>query len=372
MKNIKFYVSALLLVTFLFSCDEDDDNIIVIDDGGDEMVDPTDDGEMGSEPGAYENGFFVSHEGIFNGGFGTVSFLDRDLTRASNDIYQEVNDDNLGGIVQSMTFDEENAYVISNLSNRITVVNRFTFEEVGRIDTGLSNPRYMEIVDGKGYVTNWGDGAIATDDYVAIVDLEAITITSNISVAEGPERILYNGTSLYIAHQGGFSVNNILSIIDPETNAVVNTVETGDGPNSLGLDGSGNLWVLSSGTFSFQGEETGGEVTVFDTVTNTEISSFEFATEEHPSFLNLSGDNAYYSLNGGVFTAATADFSLDTEAIISNAFFYGMDIIGDTLIGCNAGDFNSNGTVEIYDLSDNNLINSINVGLIPAKVYANF
>lgn len=362
MKNLKFYASLVVITAIFFSCNEDDDSIITIDDT-EEMI----------ALEAYENGFLVSHEGAFSGGFGTVSFLDDALSTSENGIYQSVNNDNLGGVVQSMAFSETNAFVISNLSNRVTVVDRFTFEEIARVDQGLSNPRYMAIANGKGYVTNWGDGSVATDDYILVIDLTTNTSLATIPVGEGPEQILYDGTSIYVSHKGGFSVNNIVTVINPDTDEVETTIEVGDAPDEMEIDSEGDLWVLSEGTLAFQGTETGGRFTKINTTTNEPIVTTILADTMHPSYMDLEGGDVYYYLNGSVFRAGiNDDLSGDDSPILEGLSFYGMSVINGQLLGCNAGDFNSNGTIEVYDLTSNTLTTTLEVGLIPAKVYANF
>lgn len=365
MKTIKLYASVLIAASLSFSCNTDDDTVTTLDD--------VEDMEGNTLPDPFENGVLVSHEGAFSGGFGTVSFLDASLTTSENGIYQSVNDDNLGGIVQSIAFSEVHAYVISNLSNRVTVVNRFTFEEVARIDQGLVNPRYMVLANGRGYITNWGDGLVATDDYIAVVDLNTNEVINTIAVGEGPEQIVYNGNSIYVSHKGGFSVNNIVTVINPDADNVTTTIAVGDAPDEMEIDIEGNLWVLSEGRFAFQGTETGGRFTKIDTSTNQPITTAILADTDHPSFMDLDGGEVFYYLNGSVIRVGINDGILSqTTPILEGLSFFGMAVINGALIGCNAGDFNSNGTVEIYDLSTNTLTTTLNVGLIPAKVYPNF
>ena len=58
-------------------------------------------------------------------------------------------------------------------------------------------------------MTNWGDGTVATDDYLAIIDITTNTLNGQtIAVGEGPEKIIANGSTLYVAHKGGFGQNN--------------------------------------------------------------------------------------------------------------------------------------------------------------------
>jgi YVTN family beta-propeller protein len=320
---------------------------------------------------AFEAGLLISNEGPFGSGFGTVSYIDANFTTVDNDIYQDVNNDNLGNIVQSIGFSETNAYVVENVGNKITVVNRFSFEEIAKIETGLMNPRFMVTANNKGYVTNWGSGSDATDDYIAVIDLSTNTITTTIPVSEGPEELLFDGTNIYVAHQGGFGVNNEISIINPATDAVTSTITVGKAPNSLQLDASGNLWVMSSGQFSYQGDEEGGSISVINTTSNTVSTTYSFPQTEHPSYLNIDNGSVYYGLNGGVYKGDTANFILPTEPEISSLNLYGLVVNDNVLYACDPNDFSSNGSVHIYNLTDNSLTTSFTVGVLPNNVYFN-
>jgi len=194
-----------------------------------------DDGVNNLEPlivGDYQSGILISNEGPFSNGTGTVSFISDDLETVENAIYKQVNSEDLGNIVQSIGFTEDKAYVVANNSNTIAVVDRFSFEKETIISTGLNNPRYFIAVNGKGYVTNWGDTADETDDYVAILNLETNSVEVNIPVVLGPEEIIANGsgTKVYVAHQGAFGQNDQVSMIDTDTNEA-STITVGDVPN---------------------------------------------------------------------------------------------------------------------------------------------
>ena len=69
--------------------------------------------------------------------------------------------------------------------------------KVGTISTGLVNPKYIAFASGKAFVTNWGNPTIATDDFVAVIDLNTNLVTSSIPVEESPGRILSNNGKLY-------------------------------------------------------------------------------------------------------------------------------------------------------------------------------
>jgi len=320
----------------------------------------------------YENGLLVTNQGPFNSGFGTVSFLNSVFTTTDNDIYQDVNGDNLGNIVQSIGFTDNNAYVVANVSNRITVVDRFTFEESARIETGLENPRYFVAVNGVGYVSNWGDPFVTTDDYIAIIDLSTNTITGTIPVGEGPERMIFNGQNIYVALRGGFGVNNQVVVIDPNSNTVDTVITVGDVPDSMAFNENGDLWVLSQGSPEFTGNETAGQLNRIDTTTQTVLESFTYEVTEHPSFLNIVEDQLFYYLNSSVFQSSAVDFSIPANPEFDTPLLFNMFLPDNRiLIGCDAGDFASNGDILVYDITTGELLNVLEVGIVPGEVYLN-
>ncbi|NRD19773.1 YncE family protein [Winogradskyella eckloniae] len=352
---IKNQLTVLVLsVALLFtSCNNDDDD---------------------SNPvplGDYENGLLISHEGNFGQGNASVSFASYDLTVVENNIYNAVNSSLLGDTAQSIGFYDDLAYIVLNVSNKIEVVDRYTFVSVATIDTGLNNPRHIAFANGKGYVTNWGDGSVATDDYVAVIDVTTNTISAQtIAVEEGPEKLVANGNTVYVAHQGGYSQNNIISVINAATDVVSTTVTVGDVPNSLQLDTDGDLWVLAGGTPSWTGSETGGKLSKIDS-SDYSVTSIDFAGTEHPSFLVFETGTLYYYLSGSVYKMNEDATTLPSAAEITGLNFYGMSINDSVLYGVDAVDFTSNGILTAYDLSSNTLVNSATVNIIPGGVYFN-
>ncbi|WP_460219566.1 YncE family protein [Psychroserpens sp. MEBiC05023] len=321
--------------------------------------------------GDYENGILISHEGNFGQGNASVSFVSFDLMTTQNNIFSTVNSSPLGDTAQSIAFNGNLAYIVLNVSNSIEIVNRYTFESVGTINTGLNNPRFIAFANGKGYVTNWGDGGVATDDYLAVIDLATNTLEAQtITVEEGPEEIVSNGNTLYVAHQGGFSQNNIVSVVDASSNTVVTTITVGDVPNSLQLDSTGNLWVLSGGKPAWTGDETGGMLSKINTSDNS-VTSIDFGTTEHPNFLSLDNGSLYYNIGDSVFKMDSSATTLPTTAELSGVNFYGMTVRNSMLYGVDAVDFTSNGELYIYELNTNSFVDSVTLDIIPSGIYFN-
>jgi hypothetical protein len=350
--NIKHVVSILAIGLVIASC-ENDDNPPVLPSGD------------------YVDGILVSNEGPFSNGTGTVSFISNDLETLENTIYNKVNNEDLGNIVQSIGFTEGKAYVVANNSNTIAVVDRFTFEKEAVISTGLSNPRYFISVNGKGYVTNWGDAADETDDYVAIINLTTNAVEGSIPVDFGPEEITNRANTIYVAHQGGFGQNNKISVIDSDANIVSTTITIGDVPKAIQLDAANNLWVLSAGKPSFSGEETAGSLSKINTTTNEVESTLDFTTTEHPNHLGYDGTNLYYTLEGAVYSISTQAMELPTEKAFDGVGTYAMTVKDGRLYTTDAKDFASNGSLSVYNMNTKAKMKTIAVGVIPGGIYFN-
>ncbi|WP_246560463.1 YncE family protein [Zobellia russellii] len=352
MKKVSILVAMAAL--FAVSCSDDDDEVIMEEVKGD-----------------YQNGILISNEGPFNNGTGTVTYISNDSLLVKETIFKAENNEDLGNIVQSIAFDEDMAYIVVNNSHKIHVVNRYTFKSEAIIEDGLLNPRYFTVANGKGYVTNWGDTADETDDYVAIIDLESNVVSKSIPTELGPEAITSNEDFVYVAHQGAFGQNNKVSIIDVSTDVVSTTLTVGDFPNSMQWDNAGNLWVLSSGAPAYTGEETNGTLAKINTSDNTLAQILDFETTEHPGDLSVENNTLYFGMSNAVYSFDSGSEALPTEAHIADVSFYSMTVNDGKLYGTDAKDYASKGDLYIYDLSTKELISTIAVGIIPGGIYFN-
>jgi hypothetical protein len=192
MKFSKLFLVALVSAIFFVSCTEDDNN------------------KNETPLGDYDKGALILNQGGFFKGNASVSYLSDDFVTQQNNIFSLVNPTiTLGDTAQDIGFNGDLAFIVLNVSNKIEVVNRYTMKHVATIKTGLNNPRYIAFSNGKGFVTNWGDGGNTADDYVAVVNLSNYS-TTKIPVAEGPERIIADNNKLYVAHAGGFGYGNTI------------------------------------------------------------------------------------------------------------------------------------------------------------------
>lgn len=359
MKLNKLFLTAIAGSLFFVSCSSDDDSSVVVPEGD------------------YAEGTFILNQGGFNHGDAEVSFLSNDNV-LTNGIYGIVNGANnpLGDTAQDMGFNGELAYIVLNNSHIVEVVNRYTFAHVATIEDGLDNPRYIAFHDGKAYVTNWGDGMVADDDFIAVIDLSTNTVALTISVAEGPDRIIEENHKLYVAHSGGFNFGNTVSVINPMGNTVEATIPVGDYPTGI-KEENGKIYVLASGKPAWTEDETSGKITVINPANNTVVNTLSFSEVTHPENMGIANSVLTYtigaevyamSLIGGTLTLPTDSFlDISGQGAFGISAFASHDnkyYIGD------AGDFSANGKVYVYS-ETGTLLYTHTVGVIPVGFYFN-
>ncbi|MDR6846517.1 DUF5074 domain-containing protein [Flavobacterium granuli] len=360
----KLVLIALIFSLFFVSCTNDDTN---------------EDTPLGS----YDNGFLILNQGGFGHNDASISYVSSDFSIAQNDIFSVVNPSiTLGDTGQDVGFNNEFAYIVLNASNKIEIVNRYTLKSIATINSGLKNPRYIAFANGKGYVTNWGDGTVATDDYVAVIDLSTNKVSSSIPVVEGPEKIIVNSGKLYVAHKGGFNYGNKISVIDAASNAVSTTITVGDIPENMEIK-DGTLWVSCAGNPSYVSApltETAGKIVKVSLATNTVTSTIAYSdATKHLSNLVLNGNDVYYTIGSDIYKMSASATALPTTSAFSTTAqgvygVYSFAVHGSHIYVGDAGDYEHNGKVYVYALTSpsiGTLEKTFSVGVIPAGFYFN-
>ncbi|WP_339654088.1 DUF5074 domain-containing protein [uncultured Salegentibacter sp.] len=353
MKRIsKLLTMAVISGFFLNSCSSDDDNI---------------DPQIEQPESTYADGLFVLNEG--NSGGGSVTFIDNDLQNVENEIYQEMNaDDDLGQYLQSIFFNDDYAYIVSNGSNMITIVDRYTFEYVDRIDSGLLSPRYGVIENGKIYISNQGNyeapGVTEFDDFIAIIDLETLEVEKTIETNTVLEYIHEQDGMIYV-QKAAFGGGNEIQVIDSNLDEIIKTIVTEETLNSFEIE-NGVLYALSSNKLEKIDLTTGDLLVEIDI--NSEAGS--------ASNLKIEDDLIYYTIGNSVFMMDENAEMAPEEAIFSYTsnsdygVMYGFEVEDDRIYIADGGDFSSNSFIEIYT-NNGELIENIEVGVGPNGFYFN-
>lgn len=348
MSIFKKTAALLVILIIIISCKSDDPELLPLGD--------------------YENGFFIANEGPFSDGTGTLTFIGNNGA-IEQDVYQTVNNEVLGSIVQSMTFHDNNAYIVVNNSHKIIVANRHTMKKITTIEgSDINNPRHFVAIGNTGYVSNWGSTSNSTDDFIAVIDLSTNTVTSTIAVGEGPEDMLVKDNTIYVNLQGGFGFNNKVEVINANTNTISTTITVGDVPSAILKDNNDSIWVLCSGNPNYA---TGGETngTLIKIENNSVTSTLDFGAQKHPSHLTINDNNLYYNLGGKVYNMLVSNTQLNTTAIVGfDGFYYTMSAKNGVLYTTNAGDYASEGTLKVFNLSTKEHSYSKITGIVPTAI----
>ncbi|MCD0472139.1 YncE family protein [Flavobacterium sp. JAS] len=345
MKFSKLFLIALSVSLFVSCSNDDNDN----------------------EPkGVYDNGFFVLNEG--SAGQGSVSFSSDDFSTFTKDVYTAVNGtDLLGKYAQNIFFDGDRAYIIAGGSNVINVVNRYTFKLIAKVDTGLKNPRYGVVKDGKAYVTNantysYENAATGnTDDYVAVINLATNTFESKIDLNSTANRVVLKDGKLYITD----SYNDKLLVVDIATKKLDAPVQIGLNADSIEEE-NGVLYILKGG---FGNSSEIVKVKIADKTT----SKITFPTAlDGAGFMDIFDSKIYYTVGGAVYAISTTATAASTTAIVTTSvgYLYGFAVNNNHIYIADSGDFKADSKAYIYSLSGT-LQKELNVGVGPNGFYFN-
>jgi len=354
MKKLIFNPWIILLLSisiFFSSCEDDNDSV----------------------SGIFSNGVFITNEGNYGLGNGSVSFYSYAGDTVSNDIFQTINSRALGDVIQSSTIHNDKVYIVANGSGKIEVVTRHDFKQYGVI-TDLTLPRYFIGIDkNKGYVSEWGDGMGTS---IKVIDLETLSLTKSITVGTGPEHMVYHNSYVYVANSGGYINDNTVSVIDPSNDEVIKTITLdGDSPRDFAVDANGDLWVLCYGYITYNQDysiatETASKLIRINTSTNEVAQTIVISETDHPSVLESSrnGNNVFYGGGygfHGIYKMSITDTQTPSTPLIDKAF-YGFSVNSETgnIFACDAGYFTANGTLYRYEANGSKL-GSYGVGIGP-------
>ena len=316
--------------------------------------------------GLYENGYFVTNEGNFGTGNGSLSFID-DRGSVSNNIFAQTNSFSLGDVVQSMEIINEKAYIVVNNSSKIEVANIDSMAHVATIN-GLISPRYiLQVSNERAYISDWGIGGIH------VLDLNNNSIISNISTGQGPEKMLIKDNKAYICNVGGFGLDNTVSVIDTENDVLITNINVGDKPNSIVEDANGNIWVLAGGNTEYDANwnvvaETPGELTTINSETNNVDGSVVFEVGDHPKDLIIDDNGTTLYFSNGSWSKSVYSFNIYNNMLsenpIINKSFYSLGYNDNHIYGTDVKDYVQNGWTYKFN-TNGQVVDSNEVGIIP-------
>jgi len=355
--SFKSFLTICAAVIFLAACNKNNDD---------------------NPSGFWAESVFIINEGPFPTGSGTVSAFNRETLEVSDKLFETANGWPLGNIVQSLTVHNDKAFIVVNNTNTIEVVNLEDFKSIATIDN-LTLPRYFTGIDGsKGFVSCW-------DSTVKVIDLQDFSVKKSIPAGTGPDEMIVTGNELFVINSGGFGVDSTVTVININSEEIVEEIFVGHRPAGICLDGNGKIWVLCSGR-GWNGfpsaDDTPARLICIDPSTHGIIDEIIFPdSENHPDNLIINGDGStlFYNHPDGIFSFHVSSSGLNTQPLIieilfaGNSMFYalGFDSKENVIYATDPLDFAQNGWVYRYDALDGSLVDSFLAGRIPGGFWFN-
>jgi hypothetical protein len=346
--NLKKCLLALVAGSVFFvSCSSDDDN---------NNIEPT---------GAYKDGTFILNEGNSAPSTASVTFLG-DNGSVENDIYTSVNPGKpgLGTYLQDLFFSDDKVFIISGSANKVTVVNRYTFEYIATVDTNLENPRYGAVSNGKAYITNYASSSTGADDFLTVINLSDYS-TSKVALNNWSEKIIEENGKLYISN-GFYGSGTSITVFNPSTNATERVIELGASPESFEEE-DGILYVLGGGKLSrinLATNQVSGSITLPE--------AFTYSAQN----LSIEDNKLYFTSSTSVYSMPLNSVTIPTTPLLTYTStseygaMYGFSVNDGKIYIADGGDFSSDSEIYTYSLTGT-LLNAYTVGVGPNGFYFN-
>lgn len=275
----------------------------------------------------------ILNEGGFLKGNASFDLYDKTEEALSEDVFFALNNRPLGDVLQSVVLSADKLYWVVNNSGKIEVTDKQGRSQASI--TGFTSPRYMAVMNGKGYVSDLFSGKIW------VTDLMANKITDSILAPGWSEGIVATEGEVWVARPSFKSIYRI----DISGNVLKDSIELSSGASELIADGKGNIWALCGGNSSNNVKASITQIRLSDRKILSEI----FFDGQYPSRLRYHQGNVYFVVSGDVYRVAE-NASEAGIAWLSGVAAYGLEIDpqnGEVWIG-NAKDFTGKSEVTVY------------------------
>ena len=160
------------------------------------------------------NNVLICNEGGFQNGNASLSIYNKEENTITNDLYQSINNTNIGDILQSIAHINHELYLVVNNSQKIIVLDDKNYEFKTEIN-GLTSPRYILPVN--------SNQAYVSDLYankIYIIDINSKIVVNEINVSGWCEDMCLHNGKAYVVNRS----NNLVYIINTSTNLILDSI----------------------------------------------------------------------------------------------------------------------------------------------------
>ena len=270
---------------------------------------------------------YISYEGNFQQANAGLTVKNLTTGAVTSDVYSEVNGEQLGSTLQSVTGIGDNLYLCvsalaEGINPRVVVINKSSLKKVGEIP--CANPQFISAIgNNQALVTNYTYGGVNMS--VDLIDLENNTITKSIPITGAARQIVTVENKSYFVNGD----KAYLYVIDHTSFTITDSIEVGSPASGVVVDENNKLWV---GIGQAWGSTEKGKLLKINPTNNTVELSLE-ATEKVSKLAYSPTEDAVIYVDGGAvyeMSISATVLPVQSLATLSATAFYGLGVDGQT------------------------------------------
>lgn len=315
------------------------------------------------------SGLFVLNQGNYMFSNASLSYYNPETREVENKVFYRTNGFELGDVAQSITIYDSLAFIVVNNSARVDVMHVNTFRYVNTID-GLVSPRHVLIINPeKGYISDLYAKSIF------IFNPQTYKVTGTIPLDNGSGAFYQHPTEQMLLFENYvftncWSFDNKILLIDAQTDALIDSIETGVQPVAMAIDKNHKLWVLTDG--GYRGNPFGHEaprLIRYDAYSLEEEFSVAFDLDDKPTALALNGSgDTLYLVNQHVWQMPVVATAFPQQPFIDKGSrqFYalGVDALSSEVYVSDAVDYLQAGSIYRYN-AQGQAVDTFKTGIVP-------
>lgn len=313
----------------------------------------------------YGNGFLIANEGKYGTPNAEVTFVTSDLSFKQDNIFSFNNAGKLGDVLQMIAFNNNNAYLLLNNSNRIQIVNRYNFKATGEITKELNTPRYMAFANNNIYVTN---DKYMGDKFVSIYKASDNSFIKKIPFTEAVERVVEAGNTIFVQN-ASFGYGKNITLINTTTNDINKTISIPVGNINKIISNNQNVYAIAAGTSDSYIYQISSNGDIIKTTTLTGITDAKNLEISNGKFY-FSSDKSVYAMDMKLGIVPTSPLFTVASSTEPYSDLYGFSVVKDLIFTSDANGFKQDSKIVVYNTSGA-IVKTFSAGIASNSVYWN-